>query len=728
MRMRKIATIGLLAPLLALLACGLLRAQNVGLTFSRSVYLNKTSVRPVNSPKVDFVNLNEERYYYDKRLKKKIDRAENKRIKDYAMLDSLYSYYVQHFGIRNFHQAVDLEMVWRLGQIKEILNDTTLAMFYYAIALKNQFRRYDEIKLYYDALRSTTFNDYVELDYYYKLIRRRMEVDTISPPRGVLLNMGDDVNTRFPEYAPYMHPSNDLLIFTSRRNERTPTTPVDYGQNEDLYYIKRDPIKRRWGEALKFPPEISSSIYNEGSASLHVDEANPDSATVYFVRCNAENSVGGCDLYEARIHFDAETGAVTARPPRNLGPNINSRAWDSHPCIAENGNTLFFASNRSGGFGRIDLYVAKRVGGEWLKTENLGPVVNTNDDEVSPFFHPMNKTLYFSSKGHILNFGGFDIYKSAWLGDGWQEPVNVGPFVNSEKDENYFTLSSDGDSLVYASDTGRVSELDDVKNFDLYSFHTPMGARPDALVAVKGYLVDSATRRPLTGIVMARDLEDGSAIEPIYINEQGYFEFQLVNGRNYALYIFGDDAIRIKQNDIFNSDSLFTLMEYGVAENKNIILESIEFSSGSAEVDKQMQDELDLIANFLTENRGRKLVVRGHTDSDGDRDDNLKLSQRRAQSIKEYLLQKTGLGDTAITAVGMGSTQPVYPNEDEESKAKNRRVEFELIPAFDEIQDFVKPPKVEEVVDYDDEFLPEGKEGDDEMLDFDFDFEDLDGI
>src|SRR5690606_529910 len=154
---------------------------------------------------------------------------------------------------------------------------------------------------------------------------------------------------------------------------------------------------------------------------------------------------------------------------RNLGPKVNSPAWDSHPSLSHNGDTLFFASDRLGGFGLSDIYYTVRdENGEWQEAVNAGPIINTQGFEVSPFFHHKFNVLYFSSNGHPLNFGDFDIYKAYRQGSGWGEPLNVGPLVNGEGSEYYFTIDSESKDLFYARSTS-----EDIENLDIYSFPVP---------------------------------------------------------------------------------------------------------------------------------------------------------------------------------------------------------------------------------------------------------------
>lgn len=642
------------------------RAQSeIRLTLSRAVYLSEAeNPNTTFGSNVYFPNINKIPFFKDKNLRRRIQNLDKKDVKNYRLLDTLLTKYVTSFGLQNFKQNVELDMVWKLGQVKEILKDTSRALFYYTIALNNQSRHAKKIQIHYDALRSVKNNDFVDLEYYYRLLTARNTIDTLKPPAGVLLRMTDSINTVFPEYAPYMHPSGKVLIFTSRRTDQVPVTDIDYDQPEDLYYVEIDHEVGGWGNVKPFPDEINTR-FNEGSACL-----SADGSRLYFVRCNAPDGVGVCDIYQA----DYDRGEWTNI--QNLGKNINSASWDSHPCLSIDGKTLYFASNRTGGFGRTDLYRSQQQGDStWGPAENLGPVVNTIEDEVSPFIHPINNTLYFSSMGHLHNIGGFDIYKSRIINEPklvFEEPRNVGPLVNTSRDEYYFSIDKDADTLFYSG-----SAPDNAKNFDLFSFPMPMGARPDAVVSLSGYLIDSLTGKPLTGIVVAIDLDKNVEIEPLYITRTGFFEFRLINQRRYQLMVLGEQAIRITEHE--TEDSLFSVFDHSVEMNQPFIFELMEFNPNSSELTLGMEIQLDALAEYLNAHPKRKLTIRGNTDSDGDPDYNLALSRERAENIKQYLLQSTSLPDTMILAEGYGSGRPIYPNNSPENKARNRRVEFEIL-------------------------------------------------
>jgi len=289
--------------------------------------------------------------------------------------------------------------------------------------------------------------------------------------------------------------------------------------------------------------------------------------------------------------------------------------------------------------------------------------------------------LYFSSNGQSLNFGEFDIYKT-YTDQPWgSEPKNIGPLVNGPGSEFYFTIDSNSEKLFYAR-----SIEDNLDNLDLYSFPLPMEAQPLATTTVKGSLRDSLTGDPFKkGIVSIIDLTNGIEVAPQYLNDQGKFQFNLINNSEYLLVIQGTEFFRIEE--IFQLDGDMELNMITESISSKMKFESIEFDNGSAELKPSMYYDLDKLANFLLDNPDFKLRISGHTDSDGSAAFNMKLSRERAENIMEYITYFGGVPESRVEAVGHGSTKPIVEEKTEADKALNRRVEFELYrPSQEELE------------------------------------------
>jgi len=603
----------------------------------------------------NFPNVNKERFHYDSKALQQIQRYDNAGLngKLYVALKD----YVGKFGIENFSKNVP--MLWKLAKLSTSFGPLGEAILLYKLLLKHhqQGVNIEELLHVYDSIETDKKEFYVPLDYYYELVGLRKEIDTLRPPQSVLVNMGDDINSPREDYGPTIGNVDSILLFTSKRNLHY--VAGERVINEDLFFSLTMP-GGYWGKAQEFTT-INTS-YNEGSACL-----STDGRQLFFSRCNAPGSFGNCDLYVSTLGPDSVWSAS-----KNLGPNVNSPGWDSHPSLTRTGDTLYFASNRVGGFGMSDIYYSiKGPDGNWQKALNAGPIINTRNSEVSPFLHHKFNVLYFSSNGHPLNFGAFDIYKSYFRNSNWEEPKNIGPLVNGAGSEYYFTIDSESKSLYYAK-----SVEDDLQNLDLYSFPVPMGAQPEAHVPLKGSLKNSQTGQPLKGIVSIIDLDEGVEVAPKFLSEEGTFHFDLINKRNYLLIIQGDDFFRIEE--LFFLDGGAQMDREADPIESKIAFESLEFENGKADILPSMHNDLDKIANFLIDHPKLGLRISGHTDSAGKEEANLKLSQDRADAIRQYLIQEFNIQEGRVEAKGYGSSMPIVKEVTDKDRQLNRRVEFEI--------------------------------------------------
>jgi len=639
-----------------LLATAPLTAQRPKTNYKKGgvVQLDDSLTNYSQSDIFDFPNINRVKRYQNEAELNNIRKMEaaGDSAKAYAALRS----YVRNFGIDNF--VTDTRMIWKLARLSEKHGPPGEAILLYKLALKHHRQpNREQIARELDSLTVNERDYFVPLDYYYELVQYRREIDTLRPPQGVLLNIGEWVNSPKADYGPTIGPIDTVLLFTSKRNRNIQY--AQQGYDEDLFFTVRS--GDGWSEAREF--STINTVYNEGSACL-----SHDGKMLFFARCNSPDSQGNCDLFVSYLLSDGTWGNT-----RNLGPKVNSPAWDSHPSLSHNGDTLFFASDRLGGFGLSDIYYSVRdANGEWQQAVNAGPIINTQGFEVSPFFHHKFNVLYFSSNGHPLNFGDFDIYKAYRQGNGWSEPLNVGPLVNGAGSEYYFTIDSESKDLFYARSTS-----EDIENLDIYSFPVPMGAQPEAVAKLKGSLVNVHTKEPMRGIVTVIDLDKGVEVEPKFLRPDGSFDFRLINKRNYLLIIQGDDFFRIEE--LFFMDGDMEMHRETEPIESKIAFQSLEFENGKANILPEMVSDLTKVANFLIDNPKFNIKISGHTDSQGNRESNLRLSQARADAIKAYLTYTFKIDPDRIEAHGYGSSMPIVEEKSEEDRRLNRRVEFEII-------------------------------------------------
>ena len=602
-----------------------------------------------------FPNVNRLPLYEEKQSLKKIARYAKSQDQE-KLYEELFSY-VSQFGIENFYK--NNQLLWQLAVPETERGDTLTALKLYKLVLKH-YRQGLNMAMVKDQLKKLPGErreDFVPLEYYYELVEYRKEIDTLRPPKATYLNMGDVINSPAGDYGPALSASNDLMVFTSKRNKIK--IGLKERENEDLMISRNE--SGYWMQAE--PLEGINTPYNEGSATL-----SPDGKSIVFARCGSPDGLGLCDLY---VSYRQEDGSWSEA--ENLGASVNSMYWDSHPSFSHTGDTLYFASDRIGGFGLSDIYFThKNDKGEWAKPLNMGPVINTRGSEVSPFFHPGHEVLYFSSNGHLLNFGEFDIYKSYRVAEIWDEPKNIGPLVNGQGSEFYFTIDYESNNLYYAR-----SVEDKMGNLDLYSFPLPMAAQPLATTKLRGKLLNKNTGEPFTsGIVSIIDLDNGIEVAPKFLRPDGTFEFQLINNNNYLIVIQGDEFFRLEE--IFFLDGDKEINRQVASISQRLRFESMKFDNGKAELKTSMFADLDKIIDFLLDNPDFSLKIDGHTDADGDPAKNLKLSEDRANAIKEYLVEFGNLDAARITATGYGSTRPIVEEKTEKDKQMNRRVEFHI--------------------------------------------------
>jgi outer membrane protein OmpA-like peptidoglycan-associated protein len=629
------------------------------------------STRVIHQNTLVFKNFNKIAYYQDD-----YELALIKKYREEKEIDKLYvmlSHYVTSFGIENFLEVKDMDLLWELAILSEKRQNYDLAKELYRLLLKHHRGDIKKAIRHYDSLTKYEKDKFVNPEKYYELVDLRRHIDTLTPPQGVLLNMGEEINSKYEDYGVTISRDNKKLLFTSKRNRNQKRNRDLKPQIDEDIYIANKTEEEFWENAKPF--KNINTPYNEGSPCL-----TDDGKMLIFARCHAPDGLGDCDLMVSYQENDS-----TWTEPENLGSNINSYAWDSHPSLSVTEDTLFFASDRKGGFGGTDIYFSvKDRWGNWSPAQNMGAVINTQKDEVSPFIHAIYGVLYFSSNGQLINFGDFDIYKSYLTPKGWSEPQNIGPLVNGVGSEVYFTIDSKSQNLYYAR-----SEMDKTKvkpkiknskkfddNSDIFSFPLPMEAQPTATVKFSGRVTEATTGEVFEGMVSVIDLDDKIEIAPKYLRADGTFQFNLINRKRYMLMVQGENFFRLEEVFFLDSAKSINLKTKSI---KALTFQSIEFEGGSANLKPEMENDLHLVIDFLVSNPDFNLKIIGHTDAQGNAEKNTLLSQKRADAIKNYIVAYGKLAPERVAAIGMGSKQPIVkPEKNDADKKLNRRVEFEL--------------------------------------------------
>lgn len=366
--------------------------------------------------------------------------------------------------------------------------------------------------------------------------------------------------------------------------------------------------------------------------------------------------------------------------PANMGRNINTRMWDSQPVLSADSRSLYFVSNKKGGTGGSDIYISKL--GEDRKfglATNLSQLINTPFDEQRPYLHPDGKTLYFSSDGHA-GMGGKDLFKSILSEDGsWSEPINLGYPINTKGDELGIFVSADGKTAYISSD-----REGGYGGQDIYSFELPQDLRPELVSYVKGVVLDKKTKDALLANIKIFDLKTGELFTSFSSDKiNGKFLATILGGKEYAFTAEAKGYLPFSENVSLktlkdNESFVFDIALESFAVGKEFVLKNIFFNTGAYNLLDISKTELDYLVGFLKANENLKIEIGGHTDNVGNASSNQSLSKQRAHSVKNYLVAK-GISADRLSAQGYGDTLPIVANDSDENKAKNRRTSFKII-------------------------------------------------
>jgi outer membrane protein OmpA-like peptidoglycan-associated protein/tetratricopeptide (TPR) repeat protein len=468
-------------------------------------------------------------------------------------------------------------------------------------------------------------------------------------------NLGDSINSPRSEYYPSFTINDSILVFT-RRGE---------GIREDFYKSVR--INGVYSRAKPLEGSLNEQPSKGG---LMISQ---DGDWLIFAGNFGGAGYGDFDLY---ICYATPQGWSE---PFNMEGNVNTEFWESSPSLSPDKQVLYFSSNRAGGFGGKDLYYSQRqASGKWGPAQNMGPNFNTPADELAPFIHADNQTLYFTSGGHP-GYGGSDTYVSRkGPGGDWSIPQNLGYPVNTIDDDGSLSISADGKTAFFSSVRG-----DGRGALDLYSFELPAYARPLQTIWVTGNVQDAQTKKGLPALVDLVDMSTGNVLEKVMTNETGDYLITLPLGKDYSFtvnrkgYLFYSDRFLLSGK---NADSVYekNILLQPIAVNSTIELKDILFETNSFKLQPVSFVELDKLVQLMKENPTLKVQINGHTDNVGKPADNLLLSTNRAKAVVDYLISK-GIDKTRLNAKGFGAAKPIADNTTEAGRAKNRRTELVVV-------------------------------------------------
>lgn len=541
------------------------------------------------------------------------------------------------------------------------------------VANSNNKMRWEEAKEVCQILKIYFKEDSVKVNSLISLISKKWD-------NSIVRNLGKMLNTTEDEWDPNPTPDGKYIYYSGKNRAG------GFG-NVDVWFSEKE--EGHWTTPQNMGRMINSS--NDET----VDNVSTD-GNLLLLSGNIEGTFGEFDIYMVEREDSSWSNM------KHLPMPINSEYVDEGACISSDGRVMIFTSDRPGGvgpsiaygksryngsvMGNMDLYCIKKNGDEWgSEVINLGEVINTPYAERSPYLHPDGKTLYFSSNGHY-GLGGLDVFKSTRLDStwtNWSEPVNLGKEINTIQNDWGYKISVDGDSAFFAAQNRTIG----YGGYDLFTIKLPNEAKPEKVITIFGQVIDSQGK-PLSAEIKWEDLTTGEVVGKLKSHPiNGNYFIVLPLGKFYGYFTEKEgfypsskniDLREIKAAGSYGVNIVMYSEEEILNSETQIVINNIFFNSGKWKLKNESSPELERLVSFLIKNPKIRIELSGHTDDIGEQEDNIILSQKRVESIKQYLV-KRGVEFTRINTFGYGESRPINDNSTEEKRALNRRVEFRVL-------------------------------------------------
>lgn len=477
------------------------------------------------------------------------------------------------------------------------------------------------------------------------------------------IRLSNNINSANDEYWPSLSLDQKELVFT-RLLKITGHRP------QEDFFISEYKLDD-WGLAQPII-EINTSN-NEGAQSLSVN-----GRFLLFTACNRGDGFGSCDIYFS------ERSDGKWRTARNVGAPANSKAWESQPSFSSDNKYLYFSSNRKGGKGKKDIWRSEfqgiGAGGKilWGEPENLGDSINTPGDEISPFIHANNKSFYFASD-YRTGMGGFDLFSAELKEDEtFTEAKNIGFPINTYEDEQGLNISADGTTAFFSSARNPETGL------DIFTFELEKKMRPEPVTYAKIKVSDADTEQPVRAKIELVNLYNEKIKRSETGDNNGEALLCFPVGAQYAFdvsekgYLFYSQSFEMDDSRSISKPYLIDIKLQPIKIGAEMNLYNIYFETDSFKILPESTQELQKLINLINLNSRLKIEIQGHTDNTGIPLKNKELSDLRAQSVFNYLVDK-GIKKDRLSAKGYGQNFPVVSNETKEGRKLNRRTTIKVI-------------------------------------------------
>ena len=573
---------------------------------------------------------------------------------------------------------------FQMAECYRMINNTKRAEPAYKRLLKTEFAEKNPLVFLYcaQAMKSNEkyadakelFNRYAELNP--KDPRGKNGAEScdlaqqwIDNPSKYTITNQKVLNSKEADFsATYSDKLYNTIIFTSSREAATGKAFDDWtGQNfSDLFIAKLDP-KGAWSTPV---------LLDEGPVNTEANEGNPAVNSkfnnLYFTRCGTEKgSAQGCQIYVSR-----RAGRAWGEP-KKLELGGDSTSVIGNPAISHDELTIFFSAEFEGGYGGKDIWMASRktTADEFMKPANMGALVNTPGDEMFPFMR--NDTmLYFSSNGHP-GLGGLDIFRTTFSNGAWTKPTNLMYPMNSSGDDFSIIFNPEGDQGFMSSNRkgGKGSD-------DIYAF-----INPPLLYTLQGVVKDDRTLQFVPGASVKLVGSDGTAVEA-KTDPKGFYSFgksQIRPNTSYELLVSKQGYFNKKAKETtvgLESSKDFTIdFKLEPIPEKPIVLPDILYDLAKWDLKPQFQDSLQGLIKTLDENETIVVELASHTDTRGTDESNDVLSQKRAESVVNYLIER-GIDPDRLVAKGYGERVPRILTKDTKREGFTFKAGTQLTQAF----------------------------------------------
>ncbi|MFY0600895.1 MAG: OmpA family protein [Cyclobacteriaceae bacterium] len=498
-------------------------------------------------------------------------------------------------------------------------------------------------------------------------------------------NLGVNVNSTYGEDSPIISPDGKRLYFGRKYH---PDNIGGVDDPVDIWVSELDEATGEWKPAKNLGPPLNTNGPNFISSITMVDGEE------VLILGNRYGSKGR--MYSG-VSVSKRVGDSFEKPKSIEIENEYNYSSKADFFLVPSGEAVVSSIERDDSYGSRDLYVSFKKGKVWSEPKNLGGDLNTAGEDFAPFLSQDGKTLYFSTNG-ISGYGGSDIFVSIRLDDSWEKwsvPENLGAGINSDQDDQYFSIPSSGQHIYFSrGDQDEDTDIFRFKAEDLFieEASNPIAAsishladpEPDEVfMTVYGEVTDSKTGEAIeNAIVVVERLPDGVDIGNVN-TEGNKFHFTVRGGARYGLLARLDGYLSQNQSFDFNkqtkSDTIVqNLTLTAIEAEATIVINNVFFDFNKAVLKTSSYPELNRIYGFLEEGHIQKIEISGHTDNVGNDAYNIKLSKQRARAVFTYFRQK-GIAAEKMEVVGYGKAKPVATNETDEGRSQNRRVEFKIL-------------------------------------------------